>query len=214
MEANNHPTEERAPGRAVATLPASIANLKLLAARSESARFAMTGMLVEVDGESYACTVTDGRVFLSARGSNSGCEGKGSILVPLNMPPQTKDLSAKDNLSLKDAMQGLKADGWLKIMFESGSPVIRVAGTNHKQMDLRTLDGRFPKYRSIIPKGRPQFVMSFNPFYLHKLLSAMLPFFPEDNQRVKLCMFKPEAPLCLVAEAGGVALDGLIMPLS
>jgi hypothetical protein len=107
------------------------------------------------------------------------------------------------------------------VSFEfTGGPQMHLAkvrvGTGERTFNCDPIDGRFPDWTTIIPKGSPAFAIRVNPKFLADLLIAMSQMLGEDCQTVTLCFWKPDTPMGVVAKdsATGLCLDGLLMPLT
>jgi hypothetical protein len=77
------------------------------------------------------------------------------------------------------------------------------------------LDGRYPDTDSVIPAAGAVFHVQVDAKYLIDLLSVAAAFAPDPaHPSVRLLFWSPKTPIGVLAGAGGVFFDGLLMPLS
>jgi hypothetical protein len=204
-------------------LPATLGPLARCAA-DDQGRYSMNGVQVSDPGDgTFRCAVTDGRRLLVARGI---CPERGH----LNCPPDAHVVvpTGAWNEAFRKIPKLVPQNGrWSSpkppdaVSFEfTGGPQmhqakVRVA-TGERSFNCDPIDGRFPDWNQVIPKGPPAFAIRVNPELLANLLTAMSQMLGEDCQTVTLCFWKPETPLGVVAKdsATGLCLDGLLMPLT
>lgn len=115
----------------------------LFAAATESARYAMTGVLWELHGEKCRLVATDGRRLALCDGSavsHGGHTTEGQTPV---VPTKTMNLLEKNLVD---------PDEEICIRFGPNDVVFK---TNRAEIYGRLVEGRFPPYREVIPKKTP-----------------------------------------------------------
>lgn len=107
-----------------------------VATDTESSRYALGGVLLECDGPSLHAVSTDGRRLLWCRCAAESADG-GSLIVPA------------DGVAV--LVQVLAGAASVRI---TRTPGEMVAATDHGvTVAVRLLEGRFPKWRDVVPKG-------------------------------------------------------------
>jgi DNA polymerase-3 subunit beta len=153
------------------TMREMIRRTAFAAAEGESARFAMTGVLCELDGDHIRMVATDGRRLAMTEGKakpTGGHTTKGqSPLIP------TKAMALLE--------RNLQADGQMvRVCLRSNEVLFR---TETAVIYSRLVDGRFPDYRQVFPKKQaikiPLGVASF-----HAAVRQAAILTDEDSKRV------------------------------
>ena len=141
------------------------------AAEGESARFAMTGVLCELDGDHIRLVATDGRRLAMTEGkakAHGGHTTKGtSPLIP------TKAMSLLE--------RNLQPDGQVvRVCIRTNEVLFR---TETAVIYSRLVDGRFPDYRQVFPKKQGiKIPFGVAPFHAAVRQAAILT--DEDSKRV------------------------------
>lgn len=116
-------------------LAAAVAAVRWAAAKKESsARFTYHGVLFEFTPGTLTCVATDTKALAVRHAVLTG-DGKGELLVP------HKGLDALNTMSGEERVQLAVSGGTL------------LAKDGRTLVACRTLDGRFPPYRAILPKS-------------------------------------------------------------
>jgi hypothetical protein len=194
-------------------LPATLGPLARCAA-SDNGRYSMCGVQVADPGDGTSrCAVTDGRKLLVARGlcpqeGELGCPSDAAVVVP---SAEWNELFRKVPKLFNGYPHGSSVPVGVDVLPGFKLRLLRP----DRQQFCDPVDGRFPDWRTILPKGAPVFAIKVNPEYLIDVLATVRAMLAEDNQAVTLCFWKPSAPMAVVAKDGtsGVCLDGLLMPL-
>jgi hypothetical protein len=205
-------------------LPTVIAPLANMAADGDG-RYALNGVQVQdnCDG-TFRCTATDGRYMMIAQGY---CPEKGelgttadfAVTVPTSVWEEafrkTKLTVARTNYSY-----GPKSQPYAEFEF-SGDPKdldrcsIKIT-TDGRTFSAPPVDGRYPDWQAVLPKGQPKFAIRVCPGYLADILRTASRMLPAEHQAVVLCFWDSEAPLAVVAKnpETGLTLDSILMPLT
>src|SRR5262249_12529952 len=83
-----------------------------------------------------------------------------------------------------------------------------------RTLTTQQLDGKFPDWHQVMPKGNPVAVVAVQPKLLAETLTALAAMLGDEFQRVTLCFFKPGEPIGLVAKNSVACIDALLMPLT
>lgn len=111
----------------------------LPATDNESSRYALGAMLVSVDGDAASFVATDGRRLHLAEVSHDQAVDKSETLVPASVARTLYRLAAADDDS---------------VQLERSTTVVRaeIGGTT---VTARQVEGRFPRWRDVLPKDGP-----------------------------------------------------------
>jgi DNA polymerase-3 subunit beta len=112
------------------------------AATGETARFAMTGVLFELDGDTVRLVATDGRRLAK-------CEGKGKSHGGHETSKASPPLVPVKALHLLEKNLGGDGGGDVKVCFRANEVLF---ATDTATVYSRLVDGRFPDYRQVFPK--------------------------------------------------------------
>ena len=204
-------------------LPASLAALTRCAA-DDQARYSMAGVhLTDPGGGQYKATVTDGRRLIHVQGYCP--ETKNDPPGELGCPPDVPVMVPRDAwdtmFRFAPKLASYQRSTYLR-PGEKNAPV-RVARLSDGRLLLSSLDrtltteqldGKFPNWHQVMPKGKPVAVVSVQPKLLAETLTAMAAMLGDEFQRVTLCFFKPGEPIGLVAKNSQACIDALLMPLT
>jgi DNA polymerase-3 subunit beta len=116
----------------------------LFATAKENTRYALNGVLWEVEGGNLTLVATDGRRLSLARGKcKDGPEGKKSAIVP-----------SKAMLLIERCLaDGAEAQSTVRVVLSEKDILVEaVAGAAKRIVYSRLVDGHFPKYEDVIPK--------------------------------------------------------------
>jgi DNA polymerase-3 subunit beta len=112
------------------------------AAVGETARFAMTGVLFELDGDVVRLVATDGRRLAK-------CEGKGLPRGGHETSKTSPPLVPVKALHLLEKNLGGDGGGEVRVCFRANEVLF---ATDTATVYSRLVDGRFPDYRQVFPK--------------------------------------------------------------
>jgi DNA polymerase-3 subunit beta len=115
------------------------------AATGETARFAMTGVLFELDDDVVRLVATDGRRLAK-------CEGKGKAVGGHETSKASPPLVPVKALHLLERNLGGDGGGDVKVCFRANEVLF---ATDTATVYSRLVDGRFPDYRQVFPKKAP-----------------------------------------------------------
>jgi hypothetical protein len=200
-------------------LPSSLAQLTRCA--GEETRYSLAGVqLTDPGGGQYRATVTDGRRLIHVQGYCP--ETKDQPAGELGCPPDVPVYVPSDawNTIFRFAP---KLHGWERNQYGEKTAPVRVArlsdgrvllSSHDRTLTTDQLDGKFPDWRQIMPKGNPVAVVSVQPKLLAETLTALAGMLGEEFQHVTLCFFKPGEPIGLVAKNSVACIDALLMPLT
>jgi DNA polymerase III subunit beta len=132
-----------------------LSRMTTFAADSESSRFALSGVMIEVDGSTINAVATDGRRMSWAPVATSVIgEMESTAIVPVR------------SIQLIDRM--LMDDGSIvRVSWDSNQ--LRLKAENI-EVQTRLVEGRFPKWRDAIPKERESLKLSIVAGTLHAAL--------------------------------------------
>ena len=123
----------------------SLAKRTLFATAKENTRYALNGVLWEVDGNSLILVATDGRRLSLAKGKCAdGPKEKRSAIVP-----------AKAMLLIERCLEDVVlAKGSVRVVVGEKELLVETPPTDggRKTIYSRLVDGHFPKYSDVIPK--------------------------------------------------------------
>lgn len=173
------------------------------AAADEQARYTMTGVSVELDGDSIRCVATDGRRLALADGiaTNPGhLPARTAVLPPKLLALAEKSLADDPEETVRLALR--RDDAFLH--------------TSRCVIYSRLLDGRFPDWKGVIPKDF-QARAAMHPGALLTAVRQAAVMCDRDGKRVG-CKFGPgdlTAPGMLAIEAAGqtAGRSGVEIPL-
>lgn len=117
----------------------------LFATARETSRYAINGVLVEVDGKKLTMVATDGRRLALAKGSCSGAKNESNAIIP------TKALNLLTKLIDDPA-------GSVKVRISEDQALF---GTDRATLITNLVQGNFPPYEDVIPKDQDR-KASFN----------------------------------------------------
>jgi hypothetical protein len=199
-------------------LPSSLAQLTRCA--GEESRYSLAGVqLTDPGGGQYRATVTDGRRLIHVQGYCP--ETKNEPAGELGCPPDVPVYVPSDawNTIFRFAPKLL---GYQRSQYGEKTAPVRVArlsdgrvllSSKDRTLTTDQLDGKFPDWRTVMPKGQPVAVVSVQPKLLAETLTALAGMLGDEFQRVTLCFFGPNTPIGLVAKNSVACIDALLMPL-
>lgn len=171
----------------------------VFAAADETARYSMTGILWELDGDIARLVATDGRRLALAQGIAAGHGGhttKGQTpVVP------TKAMSLLERNLQDDAEEAVKiCIRPNEVLFRTGRSVIY----------SRLVEGRFPDYRQVLPKKHNVRVdLSAAPFQAAVRQAAIM----TDNEGKRVTFRFSKGKLTLEAKGGTSGRSRVELPL-
>jgi DNA polymerase-3 subunit beta len=117
----------------------------LFATARENTRYALNGVLWEVEGTNLTLVATDGRRLSLVKGK---CKGGPEKVVSAIVPSKAMQLIEKQLANLNDSQAVVRvALGEKDVLVESPQ-----ADGNRWTIYSRLVDGHFPKYEDVIPK--------------------------------------------------------------
>jgi len=203
-------------------LPASLAALTRCA--GEESRYSLAGVqLTDPGGGQYKVTVTDGRRLIHVQGycPETKTEPAGELGCPPDVPVYVPRDAWDTMFRFAPKLLGYQRSTLLR-PGEKNAPV-RVARLSDARLLLSSMDrtlttqqleGKFPDWRQVMPKGNPIAVVSVQPKLLAETLTALAAMLGDEFQKVTLCFFKPGEPIGLVAKNSVACIDALLMPLT
>ena len=143
----------------------------LFASARESTRYAINGVLWEIEDDSLALAATDGRRLSVARAKLEDASGAGasSAIVP------SKALSLLAKL-------GAEADACIAVKLTANQMLLKVG---RAMLSTSLIEGHFPKYRDVIPKDCDRMVM-LNTSEFHSALKRAALLTNDESKGVRL----------------------------
>jgi DNA polymerase III subunit beta len=158
----------------------------LFAVASDSTRYAVTGVLWEVEGESARLVGTDGRQLAIAQGAAIAHSGHSTNGLTSIVPAKAMHLLIR-NLQNPDDM--------VCVGFKPNEAHFK---TEHVTIYTRLVEGRFPRYRDILPKkANIKISLTAGPFFTALRQAAIMA--DDDSRKVILHFTKHK----LTLEASG-----------
>jgi DNA polymerase-3 subunit beta len=170
----------------------------VFAAADESARFSMTGVLWELEGEQARLVATDGRRLALAQGAATAAGGhstKGAMPV---VPSKAMNLLERN---LQDD------DEQVRVSLRPNEVLFR---TERAVIYSRLVEGRFPNYRDVFPKKPAVKVPLVVAPFLAAVRQAQI-MTDEENQRVTFSFAKGQ--LTLAAQGATTGRSKVELPL-
>ncbi|EAQ80719.1 DNA polymerase III subunit beta [Blastopirellula marina] len=115
----------------------------LFAADSESGRYALGGILLEMEADQVTAVATDGRRLSKMSGPAVAIEGHGSASEVMTIVP------ARAMQLIEKALTNLEAT--VQIAARSNDVLVKVGAAT---IYARLVEGRFPKWRDVLPEKR------------------------------------------------------------
>jgi hypothetical protein len=191
---------------------------------SDNGRYSMSGVrVVDPNDGTFRCEVTDGRSLLIARGVcplDDDAPGNFPATIPAGLWKDIFDEKVKDRRGdlapvriqvepsrIETAPCILQVGVGIQLSLKDNAQAVTRKGT--------TIGGRFPDVSTILPKGKPAFVIRVNPHYLATLLEVLNRLLA-DEPAVSLAFWRPDQPMAIVAKdrTAGICYDALLMPLT
>lgn len=170
----------------------------IFAAAKENPRYAMTGVLWELEDKQARLIATDGRRLAVTQGpatSHGGQDTKGQThVVP------TKAMSLLERL-LQDA------DEVVRVSLRPNEVLFQ---TDRAMIYSRLVEGRFPNYREVLPK-KPTVKLALQVGKFHTAVRQAAIMVDEESKRVKFHFSKDK--LTLQAEAASAGRSKVELPL-
>jgi DNA polymerase III sliding clamp (beta) subunit (PCNA family) len=200
-------------------LPANVAGLAKLAA-VENARYALTGVRVEKLPDGYACVATDGRVMAMVRGTSDSPDefpagsaaeadiGEGSeVVIPTKS--WTEAFKGIPRRTFKDILRNVYVQ-----LGDKNSLLTTTDLEERRTIEARNVDGRYPPYKEVFPKGPAKAVITVDPRLMIKVLTAAMDFCDEEQRGVDLEIFSDSVPMIVRKKRDKQEFTGVIMPLT
>jgi DNA polymerase III sliding clamp (beta) subunit (PCNA family) len=188
-------------------------NLGAVAALTEEdvARYSLGGVLIERFGEGYRAVATNGRALIVVESPSEPTELPAYGLEFVGDQPRA--IIPGEHFASMFAPRGegvavdMKSGAVSMVSAEKGGIVRR---------DVKTLDGRFPDYATVVPKDAPKFTCEVNPIRFLDMLKCLSELQGDDEyERVTIEFREPETPLVFRGKTShGQTLIGMVMPLS
>jgi DNA polymerase III sliding clamp (beta) subunit (PCNA family) len=206
-----------------ALLPANLEKLTAIASGAPS-RFAMGGVLVQLDDDGYEVVATDGRILGVVTGPCGDALGFPELDQLTSLPPsQTSAVipaRAFSSACKAAATAGRRAKcepcGHVAVHLGTATSILACSdGDSAGIQSAPNIEGRFPNYRAILPKEEPKFRIELDPRLLGALLAVARSLADEERPRVTIEFHAPDRPLVLTVEGNNEqSFVGLIMPLT
>jgi DNA polymerase III sliding clamp (beta) subunit (PCNA family) len=201
-------------------LPANLAGLSKLAA-AENARYALTGVRVEKQADGYICVATDGRVMAMVSGVSEDPDGfPAGAMAEADIGESTEVvIPIKSwNEAFKGIPRRTPKDILRNVHVKLGAKNSLLTTTDfdeeRRTIEARNVDGRYPPYKEVFPKGPAKVSITVDPRLLIKVLTAALDFCDEEQRGVDLEIFSAETPMLVRKERGSQKFAGVVMPLT
>jgi DNA polymerase III sliding clamp (beta) subunit (PCNA family) len=186
-------------------------------------RYSIAGVLVKVEDLAYEACATDGRCLALVKGPVEGDPLRyptiPELAVVLPSVPQAVIPKQAWKEAFKAAPRGkavAEQPALGNVAVHLGPAESVLASTDGASATITrapNVEGQFPDYAAIIPKGEPQLRVAVNPQHLADLLELARRFTPEGTARVELEFRGPDTPVVLRASNGRQQFLGLLMPL-
>lgn len=191
------------------------------ACATEAARFAITGVRLELSSHHYLADATDGRILIRIRGPRGECSdypphpavenaanGATTAIIPAKewekafrqVPPRAfKPILENVAVVLSDKESTLATTN-----LETASAVV-----------CRNVEGRYPRVEDVLPRKQPRFTISVDPLYLAKVCTILASLADPDKRGVTLEFYDDCSPIAMrvpMPRADHEAV-GILMPL-
>ncbi len=140
----------------------------LFATMQDEMHPAMNGIYFDLTAEGLFIVATDGRKLVRNKNMKVKSETPSSFILPKKPASLLKNVLSKD-------------EGDVVIKFDNRSAIISFPGGT---LYCRLIDGRYPNYNSVIPKGNPNQAM-LDRKTLQSALRRVLPFASESSQLIR-----------------------------
>lgn len=188
------------------------------AASTDETRYILQGVYLEETEHGLRSVATDGRMLAMVEDQKGRAMGPEEF--PANTVPTDCVNSAKSALIpssiIDDAAKSLPKKSTLPVL-QTIAVVMGKTETALVTTDLETpivrkarcIEGAFPNYESVIPKGKANFTVAFNTALLGKALKIAEKF---GLTSVHMEFTSPLAPMKIVGERDGQVLTLVVMP--
>ncbi len=144
-------------------------NRSLFATAQEELHLVMNGIYFDMTQECISIVATDGKKLVRNKNFTVKVDQPVSFILPKKPATLLKNVLTKDG-------------GDVVVKFDNRSAVISYSGG---MLTCRLLDGRYPKYNSVIPQNNPN-QLTIDRRALLSALRRVLPFASESSQLVRL----------------------------
>ena len=144
-------------------------NRSLFATAQEELHLVMNGIYFDMTEECISIVATDGKKLVRNKNFTVKVDQPVSFILPKKPATLLKNVLTKDG-------------GDVVVKFDNRSAVISYSGG---MLTCRLLDGRYPKYNSVIPQNNPN-QLTIDRRSLLSALRRVLPFASESSQLVRL----------------------------
>lgn len=144
-------------------------NRSLFATAQEELHLVMNGIYFDMTEECVSIVATDGKKLVRNKNFTVKVDHPVSFILPKKPATLLKNVLTKDG-------------GDVVVKFDNRSAVISYSGG---MLTCRLLDGRYPKYNSVIPQNNPN-QLTIDRRALLSALRRVLPFASESSQLVRL----------------------------
>lgn len=144
-------------------------NRSLFATAQEELHLVMNGIYFDMTQECISIVATDGKKLVRNKNFTVKVDQPVSFILPKKPATLLKNVLTKDG-------------GDVVVKFDNRSAVISYSGG---MLTCRLLDGRYPKYNSVIPQNNPN-QLTIDRRSLLSALRRVLPFASESSQLVRL----------------------------
>ncbi len=172
----------------------------VFATAEEAARYSMTGVLWELEGDKARLVATDGRRLALAEGLATSVGGHATKGQSSVVPTKAMGLLERN---LQD-----DAEEIIRICFRPNDVLFR---TGRAVIYSRLVEGRFPDYRAVMPKKKTETItLELQPFLAAVRQAAIMT--DNDNKRVTFKFAKEK--LTLQAQGANTGRSKIEMPLT
>lgn len=212
--------------KALNVLPANIAEIARIC-ETETTRFALHGVHVEIHDGKYECAATDTRRLLIVSGEclerpvTAGRFIHDKTTTHKNKRVDDKPVNAV--IAKKDMLRsaGLSEDKSKAFGFSQNCETVAIALDQKRTIETPIIDGKFPDYRAVLPTTEPAVRVTLNAKMLSEILSIAAKF-QSSGRRPKNCTIDLEVRTAEDAvvirlspdSKGSQEFTALLMPLS
>ncbi len=174
IDAQDYPlTQPLSDNCTIVTMDSSVLlnniNRSLFATAQEELHLVMNGIYFDLTEECVSIVATDGKKLVRNKNFTVKVDQPVSFILPKKPATLLKNVLTKDG-------------GDVVVKFDNRSAVISYSGG---MLTCRLLDGRYPKYNSVIPQNNPN-QLTIDRRTLLSALRRVLPFASESSQLVRL----------------------------
>jgi DNA polymerase III sliding clamp (beta) subunit (PCNA family) len=204
-------------------LPANLAGLAALTA-TDATRYAMSGVLVKLTPEGYEIAATDGRRLGVVSGPSTADPLEFPSVPELTDAPPAQAQAVIPAAEWRAAFRSLPSARVIAAepvlgnvavhLGEKESLLVTSTGEEANVQRVPNLEGRYPPYAAIEPKGEPVVRLLVNPDYLLSLARFVKDFVADTNNPEMILEVRgPGQPIVIRAANAAQRFLGLLMPM-